>query len=320
MIRLISFLILGLSFFLSGCVSSANKVEEQVLVPLYPVIFIHGLGYTGDYWKDSDSLKELKKKGWDYGGDLKAKFSSSGIEVSPKLLSPAHIYTITFSSPVLAVVQQGKELSAIIDRVKKVNRSPKVILVGHSMGGLAVREYLQSSDYQNDVGGFVSVGTPHRGSNFDLEKPSLKLVPKILRDLVWDVDLKSDAVRDLRPKSIYLEGGQEVDSPEEFKSKDINLNGQEMDNIIGLNDLVRRPLPEDIIYTVVIGSGCPLIATRKQCSWSDGVVTVNSQDLNQIPDVNVTAKVYYTQKDHFGEANDSTVLIEAITEFLVPAF
>ena len=46
----------------------------------------------------------------------------------------------------------------------------KVILMGHSMGGLAAREYLQNPsnwqlDGQTHVAKLVTTGTPHGGSN-----------------------------------------------------------------------------------------------------------------------------------------------------------
>jgi len=307
---------------LTGCVSSKAQFEEQgfgegVFIPKYPVIFVHGLGYDGAYWRDSKTFKKLKQLGWDAGEDIRVEVKDGKRVVKPEFIKPADIYSISLSSGVLAIVQQGEELAEIIKKVKLFNRVDKVILIGHSMGGLAIREYLQSDYYKNDVAGFVSVGTPHQGSNFDLEKLTLKVVPKFFRDFVWEVDLKSDAVRDLRPKSVYLEGGNEDESPEEFKNKDINLNGIVPEVIKGLNDFEKKPLPEDIMYAVIIGSGCPLIATRTQCSWSDGVVKVSSQDLNAIPGVNVKGPVYYTEKDHFGEANDSWVLIQALKGYLV---
>ena len=52
----------------------------------------------------------------------------------------------------------------MIDKVKGTNAQDKVILIGHNMGGLAAREYLQSSSYDHDVAKLITVGTPHRGS------------------------------------------------------------------------------------------------------------------------------------------------------------
>ncbi|MFQ3662686.1 MAG: permease [Chloroflexaceae bacterium] len=51
-----------------------------------------------------------------------------------------------------------------IDRAKRRASADKVILVGHSMGGLVARSYIQSSDYADDVARLFTLGTPHRGA------------------------------------------------------------------------------------------------------------------------------------------------------------
>lgn len=274
---------------LVGCASTKDQFAQhgynQIFVPEHPAIFVPGLGYTGKFWEKSAAVKELRRLGWDYGGELKVKDNNGVFTVLPKKIKPAHLYTVTFSSTQLAITQQGKELAEVVKRVKEANNEDKVILIGHSMGGLASREYLQSNYYRNDVAGFVSVGTPHQGSNFDLEKVQLKLVPKFIRDLKWKVDTNGDAVRDLRPGSEYL---------------------------TSLNNFALRPMPSDVTYIAIVGSGCPFIATRTQCAVSDGIVRVNSQDPNKTPGVNVQYDILTTEKDHFGEANDSWVLIKAL--------
>ena len=309
--------ILILCLFLVGCASTAKDEFSQrgfkeVMVPENPIIFVPGLGYTGKFWEKSQTVKSLNRLEWVYGGELRVKEKNGKIWVEPKKIKRGLFYTVTFSSSQLAITQQGKELAEAVKRVKEANQDTKVILIGHSMGGLASREYLQSDYYANDVAGFISVGTPHRGSNFDLKKPELKLVPKFIRNLKWKVDDKGDAVRDLRQDSIYLNGGNETNSPDDYRSKDVNVNGKIDDNIYGLNSFQDKPLPKDVYYAAIIGSGCPYIATRTQCKISDGIVKVNSQDLNKVPGVNVESTILTTEKDHFGEADDSWVIIEAL--------
>ncbi len=310
------FLLIMFALLLAGCASAKDQFSQhgydEIMVPEHPVIFVPGLGYTGKFWEKSETVKSLRRLGWVYGGELKMKEKGGTIWLEPKKLKRGLFYTITFSSSQLAIAQQGKELAEAVKRVKEANEDTKVILIGHSMGGLASREYLQSDYYAGDVAGFISVGTPHQGSNFDLKKPELKLVPKFIRNLKWKVDEKGDAVRDLRQDSIYLKGGNEKNSPSAYRSQDVNLNGTVGDDLPGLNNFQAKPLPKDTFYAAIVGSGCPYIATRTQCKISDGIVNVNSQDLNKAPGVNVECQIFTTEKDHFGEADDSWVIIQAL--------
>lgn len=59
------------------------------------------------------------------------------------------------------------ELKNKIGDIKEICDCQKVDIVGHSMGGLIARQYIQSSDYQNDVDQLLFLGTPHLGSPKD---------------------------------------------------------------------------------------------------------------------------------------------------------
>ncbi len=316
--------IAAIILFISGCQSvkkefAEHGLEEGRVFPKDPVIFIPGLGYTGEFWEQSDLFHKLRELGWKFGGVITVKQleGKDHFELTPKKLKPANFYTLTFSSTQLAIIEQGKELAEIVKKVKAVNHSDEVILIGHSMGGLSGREYLQSPYYQNDVTGYVSVGTPHQGSDFRLENPAFELVPVELRDLVWNVNTKSAAVRDLAIKSVYLSGGNEKTSPSQYYSKDVNVNGYVGDEITGLNDIPKRPLPVNIEYFCVIGSGDPIIATFSQDKDSDGIVSYYSANLNDVPGINVHAKTFHTDKDHFHEADASWVLLDAMKPLLI---
>lgn len=72
----------------------------------------------------------------------------------------------------LTYSQLGGEVKFAIDRIKgwgSAQPVTQVTLVGHSMGGLAARHYLQNlhragADYANDVYKLITIGTPHRGA------------------------------------------------------------------------------------------------------------------------------------------------------------
>lgn len=61
-------------------------------------------------------------------------------------------------------VNTALKLKEKISEVKDVCGCDKVDVVAHSMGGLVSRQYVQSSDYQNDIDQLVFLGTPHLGA------------------------------------------------------------------------------------------------------------------------------------------------------------
>ena len=58
----------------------------------------------------------------------------------------------------------GQVLAAKIAEVKRVCACSQVDLVGHSMGGLVARSYVQGSNYQGDVRNLIQVGAPNSGA------------------------------------------------------------------------------------------------------------------------------------------------------------
>lgn len=113
---------------------------------------------------------------------------------------------------------------------------PRLVLVGHSMGGLVAREWTSNDALENDaIVGLITIGTPHQGSAWATLPPLLNLFTKGefgLRD-VGDVILHAPSkpeLRDIAPGSPFLE----------------NLNAR-----------VNRP---DVQSTSVIGVRSPLDA------------------------------------------------------------
>ena len=186
-----------------------------------------------------------------------------------------------------AIYKQGYALQKVIEEVLQHTAADKVILVGHSMGGLAIREYLQRiegnshcwwvdpDDIENGhkVAKVVTIGTPHLGSN----------LLNVARDdttsrEVWPPNPWSEASRDLRygyvawgwdpdpveDVGVYLFGGSEyqlymddvADGAPYYFNHDINCDGDYNDDIEGVNSGSASgicnpfmPLPSNIDYT-----------------------------------------------------------------------
>ena len=160
-----------------------------------------------------------------------------------------------------AIYKQGIAVKKAIERVMQLTGKNKVILVGHSMGGLASRQYLQNSSYwqpdnAHHVAKLLTLGTPHGGSNASDT------------GLGWfaGIDTKSEAIRDLKISYYYsgdagrfLYGGLEVNNSSnmnehlfgaDFYNYDVNCSGNIGDNVVGLNS---KPIDNNIDFSSVIG-------------------------------------------------------------------
>ncbi|WP_298817724.1 esterase/lipase family protein [Chloroflexus sp.] len=130
-----------------------------------PVIFIPG--FTGSFnlpvlldWRGPTL------NGWsfppfvDYGKYLLQAFTQAGYRRNRDLF----VAFYDWRKPVEESAR--RYLVGWIDRAKKAANASKVILIGHSMGGLVARSYIQSPEYlsRNDVARLITLGTPHRGS------------------------------------------------------------------------------------------------------------------------------------------------------------
>jgi pimeloyl-ACP methyl ester carboxylesterase len=281
----------------------------------YPIIFIHGLNSSYATWKEmADSLRTIL--GLSYGGRFDFCLNYDGDDTRANLiLAPSagadiaffagnwmggDYYFVNFDvgkdgsvppgwgegveSNQQAIIKQGKALSIAIHKVLSLTHRDKVILFGHSMGGLASREYLQTPafwqpDGRHHVAKLITTGTPHGGSNAS--------APYLVA-LLAGIDTKSDAVRDLRTSysqtnvpGVFLFGGIEDDSLMDdfiiggFHNFDVNCNEHLGDHIVGLN---QKTLPTDVDYACIIGmcDGCSLGEELP----GDGVVNATKANLN----------------------------------------
>lgn len=292
-------------------VSQAQSNRKSI----YPVILVHGLNSSDATW-----LKLMQQyQGSNYNVSISGSRAGSGSRIDFMLnadndLSKAttnfkyqvgqynygdvvdmqsyinpdnDVFVMNFDNGNLsnqsAIAKQGYALGIAIQKILAATKAEKVILVGHSMGGLAIREYLQNSrflfyanNYIHKVYRVVTIGTPHGGSNLGTGGFNVANW--------WGLNERSEAVRDLRTthtasgkKGIYLWGGLERDATygvfgDKYYNTDINCNGI-TDEIAGINAAKSQFLPTDIYYNCIIGS---LSATAD----NDLIVTTFSQNIN----------------------------------------
>ena len=276
-----------------------------------PIIFVHGWNSNSLKW---DSLKTYLNDNWSYtfGGTLhyclNDDYNSYTSVKNVKFISlsdtnfivSADIYYVNFDinpdgtakyrnevmSNQSAINKQGSALRDAIKKVLNKTGAKEVILVGHSMGGLASREYIQNkSNWQDDgehhVAKLVTIGTPNGGSD------ASNLIINTILKFKEGSDMKSESVRDFRiTPGTFLRGGNES-ANNAFYNSDVNCNGSNNDNIDGLNDLIKKPFPSDIPVANVLGINVSTHGLYNCGSDNDGdaVVCAKRADMNYYPGV-----------------------------------
>ena len=325
---------------------NTNKSSQvsEAKIP-YPIIFIHGLNSSSETWDSTTGFMDTNYS-FTYGGrfDINLNFDGDKNNVNKNIypvlgadiafysiptVSNADYYYVNFDvgidgsfkpnpssamynlSNQSAIAKQGKALQYVVNKVMQLTGKDKVILMGHSMGGLAAREYIQNqdnwqSDNQHHVAKLVTTGTPHGGSNASAS---------FLGTILIGIDNKSEAVRDLRTSyfyspnapGVFLFGGVESNSVmndmllSNFYNLDVNCNAIIGDNVIGLN---RKNLFSTIDYSCIIGT---LLGS------SDGVVNTISADLNTYYQ-NITRNVFKVSTSHSSLPDQNYQNIQGLDE------
>ncbi len=83
--------------------------------------------------------------------------------IGSALRNEGHKVYATEVSAFNSVEVRGNQLADQVEQILAITGAPKVILVGHSMGGLDVR-YATKYRLHNKVAAVVTIGTPHRGA------------------------------------------------------------------------------------------------------------------------------------------------------------
>lgn len=265
----------------------------------YPVIMVHGIASSSDTWVTLHN--QVISQGWSYGGTMNfclnsdnddSYSNSTDISDFTSGLTNADFYLVNFNvdpsgtaygdngnnsvySNQAAIYKQGIAMKKAIAHVLSVSGKDKVVVLVHSMGGLATRQYLENSslwqpDGAHHIAKLSMMGTPHGGSNMSGTFVLSPFIP---------LDEQSDAVRDLRrdyfysgDPGVFLYGGlEDYDVMDDmlfsnFFDDDVNCNGVSGNMITGLN---QRSIPTTLDYASVIGDW-----TYDVTGTGDGIVDV----------------------------------------------
>lgn len=279
----------------------STSVVEVRRTLAYPMIFIHGLNSSAETWADFSSFFQ-KNHSFQFGGQFDFCLNQDDI-LETGSLSDIYDHTVydsltngdffylnfdvnpdgtrygnTVQSNQSAIAKQGEALRRVIDSVLVLTGASKVHLVGHSMGGMCSRDFIQKYDLNADKTAKLStIFTPHGGSN----STALGL------GFIVGLDESSEAIRDLRYTystdyhGVYLFGGYEdpfyIDNTIfDFYNVDVNADGEDFDFLMGINNM---PIPseEEMDFASVIGDGSTF--------GGDGVVAAERANIMNFVDI-----------------------------------
>lgn len=225
-----------------------------------PVIFVHGFCSSADTWNDTISQLSTRRYGTDAPRVYESAIGKAGARST--VAAGTTTFRIDFSDlsggfDLLAIanvptVRKAGELKVVIDAVKRFTGAPQVIVVAHSLGGLAARAYIQGIGksrsgatvaYPGDVAALIMISTPNQGSVL----ANISGRPGSEACALAD----TENLRDLQPGSVLL------------------------------SDLNRRPWPA--------GTAVHSIVSNNSGRNSDDVVSTTSQDLTALPQYQLLA-------------------------------
>ena len=237
----------------------------------YPLVLVHGLLSSDQMWVDSGLVAHLNALGFSNGGVFQFtlgqtdRLSDVSIEEETVWSSTGDVWRVNFASPadsasnVAAIYLQAQALKLAIGRIKVLTGAQKVVLIGHSMGGLAAAAYVGGDPngngvpdlYGGDVAKLITLGTPFGGAALANLLGLFGSVPGL------DT---SNAIRDLSKDSInhrnvFVFGGYESEVSPLFVSRDVNANRAiDAYRIPGIKEgSLGAPWPAAVDYFALIG-------------------------------------------------------------------
>lgn len=239
----------------------------------YPIVLVHGLNSSHNMWEDEGLLDHFEDLGWSTAGvyhfTLRQQDKLSDVAIDWASMPPGgsgDVWRVNFESDAdpqsncAAIYLQAKAIGLAIDDIKANTGAEKVILLGHSMGGLAAMAYV-AGDPDGNVAKVVTLGTPFGGSElaffsvFTCHSLTTAAERDLLKGLPGHVN-------------VFLNGGNENEVASGFWN-DVNCNGSPGDQVIGLRELTwDSDWPHDISYFFIVGRGAAdsdcVVSTKDQ--------------------------------------------------------
>mgnify|MGYP006096912035 FL=1 len=182
-----------------------------------------------------------------------------------------------YTPPTSSIETRADLVSEAVEKALEDTGAKKVHLIAHSMGGLDGRYYISTLKGGSKVASLITIGTPHRGSDFadySFEKIGEEKSKDIEEFMVDELGITIECFRQLTSKYLKQFNVDNLDDPNvkyysyggsKAKARDISVMYQ-----IPYQITLRRSGPNDGIVSV------------ESSKWGSYIRTLNADHLEQI--------------------------------------
>lgn len=247
------------------------------------VVLVHGYASDALTWEHSGVNDALQAHGWTRAGVMTPGFDTGMVPIDGPSPSLNKSYSVNLPAHAPLLVQSDY-MRAVLYRVRQIHPDEKLILVGHSAGGVVARlMVLGNNPYRVDE--LITIATPNLGTvraaqGLDVvdSKPFFCPGPGI--DML---------------KSVF--GGSDYNYLRDSRAVLVDLLPAESGNVLAW--LNQQPHPDITYYSVI---------RQSPFAGGDEVVPAYSQDMNNVPALRGRAKVLFTRAGHALNPQDGTLL------------
>ncbi len=258
--------------------TTSNTASADVM------LLIHG--YLGDAnsWEKSGIKDTLNQSGWARTGMFKGSPQGPELYLTKNDNTDKQVYVATLPSNA-SIMFQADVLKIMIDRISQLHKKQKIILVGHSAGGIVARMSIIRHRLKN-ISGLITIASPHLGTsraNQALDITANHGPFNIIKNVV---------------------GGDDYNALKHSRELMIDLRPPQPGNML---DWLNNQAHPKINYSSIIRSN--------NKGQGDFYVPGFSQNMNNVNRLQGQSSTYVTPTSHFLTRQDAYTIISIIEHF-----
>jgi pimeloyl-ACP methyl ester carboxylesterase len=258
-----------------------------ISMPAYADVMLLIHGYMGDAisWERSGINSELHQQGWTRAGMFTGSPVGPQLYVTDSKNADNVVYVATLPSETPVMIQ-ADVLKYIIDIIQQNHKDKKIILVGHSAGGIVARMALIRHQMKN-IKALITIASPHIGTG--------------RADQALDITANHGPFNMVKS----FVGGSDYDTLKHSRGLMYDLRHPQPGNL--LYWLNSQPHP-NIHYASIIRA-------TNDGTFGDYYVPGFSQNMNNVPALQGRSSIYMTPASHFLARQDANTILSIIEHF-----